>query len=102
MTHERPSSLKKRHLKGLASRHHVEYTGQYLFECLRHGAILDNIAIERIIMAFSVVNSAGNGWTDGIRRVLVWVSKSVYFHVAVVSIQRLVSLGHHYHGIRSN
>jgi hypothetical protein len=33
---------------------------------------------------------------------LVWVSKSVYFHVAVVSIQRLVSLGHHYHGIRSN
>lgn len=43
-------------------------------------------------MAFSVVNSACNGWTHGIRRILVWISKSVYFHVAVVSIQRLVSL----------
>lgn len=85
MTHESPSPLKKRHLEGSASRHHVQYTGQYLLECLRHGAILDNIAIEWIVMAFSVVDSAGNGWTDGIRRVLVWVSKSVYFDVAIVS-----------------
>lgn len=101
MTHKSPSPLKKRHFKGSASRHHVQYTGQYLLECLWHGAILDNIAVEWIVMAFSVINSAGNGWADGIRRVLVWISMSVYFHIAVVSIQRLVSLGHRNHGIRS-
>lgn len=86
MAHERPNLLKKRHLKGSASRHHVEYKGQYLLESLRHGAILNNVAIKWIVMAFSVVNSAGNGWTDGIRRILVWVSKSVYFHIAVVAV----------------
>lgn len=93
MAHESPSSLKERHLVGSASGHHVQYTGHYLFKRLRHGAILDNVAIEWIVMAFSIVNSAGYSWTDGIRRVLVWVSESVYFHVAVVSIQCLVSLG---------